>query len=56
MGWLFFLAAVVLFFLGGVGSAAIPNPVTWGLCALALGFLIDTPFVRARVLGPTAAA
>jgi hypothetical protein len=40
MGWVFFLIASVFFFLGGVGSVLIPNPMMWGLFFLALGLTV----------------
>jgi hypothetical protein len=41
VGSIFILIAVLLFFLAGIGAALIPNAVTWGLCALALGILLN---------------
>lgn len=43
MAFFFFVAAAVLFFLAGVGSTAIPNAVTWGLLAVAIGLAATTP-------------
>ncbi len=40
MSLFFFVAAAILFFLAGVGASAIPNAVTWGLCAMAIGLAI----------------
>lgn len=40
LGILFLILAAILFFLGGVGSAIIPNPVTWGLFAMTLAMLL----------------
>jgi len=40
MGRILFIAAAILFFLAGVGSLLIPNAVTWGLFALALGLAV----------------
>ncbi len=48
IGTLFMIVAVVLFFLGGVGAAIIPNPVTWGLFCLALGLLIGDRWALGR--------
>jgi hypothetical protein len=41
LGIIFMIIAVILFFLGGIGSTIIPNPVTWGLFALSLGLLAE---------------
>jgi hypothetical protein len=41
VGMIFYVIAAILFFLGGVGSAVIPNPTTWGLFCIALGLLLD---------------
>ena len=38
-----FVIAAVLFFFAGVGVTGIPNPVTWGLFALALGLAFGGP-------------
>lgn len=40
VGLLFMVIALILFFLGGIGAALIPNPVTWGLFSLTLGLLL----------------
>ena len=34
---MFFVAAAIIFFLGGIGSTVIPNSVIWGLFCMALG-------------------
>mgnify|MGYP001603977775 CR=1 FL=1 len=47
VGTLFLVAAVVLFFLAGVGSTLLPNETTWGLCCLALGLLLSGVPLRA---------
>jgi hypothetical protein len=41
VGSIFLFLSVLLFFLAGIGAALIPNAVTWGLCALALGLLLN---------------
>jgi hypothetical protein len=40
VGIVFFVIAAVLFFLAGVGSTAIPNAATWGLCSTAIGLAV----------------
>jgi hypothetical protein len=41
VGMIFYVIAAVVLFLGGIGSAAVPNPVNWGLFCIALGLLLD---------------
>lgn len=41
IGTIFLAVAVFFFFLAGVGSTLIPNPTTWGLCALTLGIMLS---------------
>jgi hypothetical protein len=38
---IFYVLAAIILFLGGIGSAAIPNPVIWGAFCIALGLLLD---------------
>jgi hypothetical protein len=49
---IFYVIAAVVFFLGGIGSAIIPNPLVWGGFCIALGLLLDdygfAGFRRAR--------
>lgn len=40
MGWVFMLLACLLFFFAGIGVTIIPNPATWGLFCMSLGFLV----------------
>lgn len=41
LGMVFYIIALVIFFLGGVGSQIVPNPIIWGLFALTLGLLLS---------------
>jgi hypothetical protein len=41
IGLIFYIIAAVVLFLGGIGSAVIPNPVIWGLFCITLGLLLD---------------
>ena len=41
IGMLFYIIAVIVLFLGGIGSTAVPNPVIWGLFCVALGLIFD---------------
>jgi len=38
---IFYVLAALIFFLGGIGSTAIPNPIIWGGFCIALGLLLD---------------
>lgn len=40
LGFVFMVAAAVLFFLGGIGVTAIPNPMIWGLFCIAMSFVL----------------
>jgi len=47
IGKLFFIAAAIILFIGGIGSPVIPEPGIWGLFCIALGcFFGDTPARR----------
>lgn len=55
MGWIFYLIAVIFFFLSGVGSIILPNPLSWGLLCVALGLLVDRmPWQFGRAPPPAA--
>lgn len=41
VGMIFYVLAAVMFFLAGVGSAAVPRADMWGLFCIALGLLLD---------------
>jgi len=41
IGMIFYLIAAIVLFLGGIGSTAIPNNLTWGVFCIALGLLLD---------------
>jgi hypothetical protein len=41
IGMIFYIVAAIVLFLGGIGSPAIPNALTWGLFCIALGLLLD---------------
>jgi hypothetical protein len=38
---IFYVIAAIVLFLGGIGSTAIPNTITWGVFCIALGLLLD---------------
>ena len=40
IGTIAFIVAAVLFLLAAIGVTVIPNPMTWGLFAMTLGFLL----------------
>ena len=40
LGMIFFVIAAVILFLGGIGMAAIPNPILWGVFCIALGLIL----------------
>jgi len=40
IGMIFFIIAAIVLFLGGIGSAIVPNPVIWGLFCITLGLLL----------------
>ncbi|MEI8395812.1 MAG: hypothetical protein WCF85_13815 [Rhodospirillaceae bacterium] len=47
VGRLFYIAAAVILFIGGIGSPLIPGPVIWGLFCMAVGNLFaETPARR----------
>jgi cbb3-type cytochrome oxidase subunit 3 len=49
LGQLFFVIALILFFLDGASLLSAPKLVTWGLFAMTLGFLLSgvaIPFGR----------
>jgi hypothetical protein len=37
----FYVVAAIVFFLGGIGSPAIPNTLVWGGFFIALGLLLN---------------
>ncbi len=41
VGTLFYVIALILFFLAGIGATMIPAATTWGLFALTLGLLLS---------------
>ena len=45
-GRILFIVAAVVFFLGGIHSPLIPDPVIWGLFCVALGLALDNVIVR----------
>jgi hypothetical protein len=47
IGKIFYIAAAVILFIGGIGSPVIPSAGLWGLFCIALGNLFgDTPARR----------
>lgn len=40
IGMVFYILAAIVLFLGGIGSAIIPNAVIWGLFCMVLGLLL----------------
>ncbi len=50
MAWILMIIACVFFFLAAVGATLIPNPTSWGLFFMALGFVAEMvgPWVTAR--------
>jgi hypothetical protein len=51
IGRIFFVIAAIVLFIGGIGSALIPNPVIWGLFCIAIGLILgdyDLGFSRRR--------
>jgi fatty acid desaturase len=44
IGNIFYIAAAIILFIGGIGSPVIPSAGIWGLFCIALGHLFgDTP-------------
>lgn len=41
IGTIFYLVALILFFLAGIGATVIPAATTWGLFAMTLGLLLS---------------